>query len=117
MSSKSCLIYFLLIHVTFNAVQSVQGECTGGYIAVAGDISGWGAVNGVGNGQIVTSCSECISLCDQQGAACLSAECSPTTRQCNLNSRSDVDTTIGYLDFLFCKKPTGNSLILSVNTS
>jgi hypothetical protein len=93
---------FFFVLLTF---QSVQGECTGGYIAVSGDIGGWGSVNGIGGGQRVSSCSACISLCDQQGAACLSTECSPSTLQCNLNARSDVDTTIGFLDFAFCKKP------------
>jgi hypothetical protein len=92
--------------LVFMAIESVQGQCTGGYVPVSGDIYGWGSVNGVGGGRIVQSCSECTSLCDEQ-ALCLSAECSPSSRKCNLNNRADVDTVYGYLDFSFCQKPTG----------
>jgi hypothetical protein len=85
-----------------------QDQCTGGYASVSGDIANWGSVNGVGGGRIVSSCSECISLCDQQGAACRSTECSPSALRCNLNDRSTVDDTNNYLDYAFCQKPAGN---------
>ncbi len=92
--------------------QNVECQCTGGYTAVLGDILGWGSVNGFGAGQIVASCSECIALCDQQGPACLSTECSPSTLQCNLNAHSNVDTTTSFGDFSFCVKPTGNDFMI-----
>jgi hypothetical protein len=82
-----------------------RGQCVNGYSAVAGDIYGCGSVNGVGGGMTVSSCLECLSLCDQQGAACRSTECSPSALKCNLNDRSTVDTTTNYLDYVFCQKP------------
>ena len=94
------------------AFQIVDCQCTGGYTTVSGDIYGVGTVNGYGGMQIVASCSACNSLCDQQGSACLSTECSPSTLQCNLNSRSNVDTTINYQDFIFCVKSTGDDFMV-----
>ena len=103
-----CKNSILLLLITFETSHS---QCTGGYVPVSGDIFGWGSVNGVGGGVIVQSCSQCTSLCNQQ-AKCLSTECSPTSLQCNLNDRADVDTVIGYRDFRFCQKPTGNNEFL-----
>jgi hypothetical protein len=93
--------------VLITLFRGVQGQCSGGYIAATGDISGWGTVNGVGNGRTVTNCQECNILCDQQGNACLSTECSPTALRCNLNSRGLPDISTGYLDYVFCRKPAG----------
>ena len=94
-------IFFVLL-----SFLHVNGQCSGGYIAVPGDISGWGTVNGIGNGKIVLNCRECNILCDQQGAACLSTECSPTTLKCNLNARRDPSSN-NYKDYVFCQKPSG----------
>ncbi len=95
------------------AFQLIDCQCTGGYTAVSGEIFGYGSVNGFGAGQIVVSCSECIALCDQQGPACLSTECSPSTLECSLNDRSEVDTAINFGDFSFCVKPAGNNFMIS----
>ncbi len=89
--------------------RNVYGQCSGRYIAAPGDISGWGAVNGIGNGQIVSNCRECNILCDQQGVACLSTECSPTTLKCNLNARRDPSSK-NYKDYVFCQKPAGTKI-------
>ena len=93
-----------LVLVTFHRV---QGQCSGGYNAIPGDIGGWGAVNGIGNGRAVTNCQECNMLCDQQGTACQSTECSPTALRCNLNAKGVPDISNGYLDYVFCQKPAG----------
>merc|ERR1711879_860513 len=60
-------------------------ECPAGYVAKSGDIPGWGRVGNKGGGQRVSSCRNCASLCATE-AACLSYECSPTERKCNLNT-------------------------------
>ncbi len=89
------------------SLPGVRGQCSGGYVAVPGDIGGWGAVNGIGNGRAVTNCQECNILCDQLGTACQSTECSPTALKCNLNARGVPDFPTGYLDYAFCQKPAG----------
>jgi hypothetical protein len=94
-------LIFLLI-----SFHHVNCQCSGGYTAVSGDISGWGAVNGIGMGQKVPTCRQCNILCDQQGAACLSTECSPTALKCNLNALRDPSSK-SYKDYVFCKKPAG----------
>jgi hypothetical protein len=98
---------FVALSFVLIAFLRVQGQCSGGYNAVPGDIGGWGKVNGVGDGRAVTNCQECNILCDQQGTACQSTECSHTALRCNLNAKGTPDTSIGFLDYVFCQKPAG----------
>ena len=89
-------------------------KCGSGYSAATGanqDIPDWGSVNGRGGGETVAKCSDCEALCDAQGDACQSTECSPTELKCNLNS-AHVPTVGPYKDYTFCMKNTGMSILL-----
>jgi len=79
------------------------GVCELGYTHKAGDIGGWGKVNGVGGGVKVSNCDGCGALCSAQGSACGSYECSPTELKCNLNS-SSKPTQGDYKNYAFCAK-------------
>jgi len=77
-------------------------KCPAGYVAKSGDIPGWGRVGNKGGGQRVSSCRNCASLCTTE-AACLSYECSPTERKCNLNTARSP-THPSYKDYVFCSR-------------
>lgn len=79
------------------------GVCEMGYKYVAGDIKGWGKVNGKGGGKKVASCYKCGDLCSGQGKACKSYECSASTLKCNLN-KSGKPNTKSYKTYKFCAK-------------
>ena len=83
--------------------------CEPGYTWRDGDIPGMGAVNGQGRGKFVQSCRQCAELCSND-ASCLSYECSPTQRKCNLNDNVRYSGE-SYLDYELCVKGTSNSLM------
>ena len=85
--------------------------CGNGYYEQIGDIQGWGAINGRGNGESVTSCSECETLCTGFGS-CLSYECSPIHLHCNLNTAANPALR-AHADSMFCTK-SGNHPTLSL---
>jgi hypothetical protein len=79
--------------------------CNAGYEPSA-DVPGWGSVEGRGGGEVVDpDCSACEALCTSL-EACQSYECSPSSRQCNLNSQPGTSASEGvqYLDFFVCNK-------------
>jgi len=87
-----------------------EHDCMDGYEKKVGDISGFGyvTVGGQrrGGGETVEECDECGELCSDIDA-CLSYECSPTQKKCNLNVKR-LPERAAYLDFAFCAKEETN---------
>jgi hypothetical protein len=78
------------------------GPCGSGFKETAGDIGGWGKVNGRGGGETVTECNKCAELCSSD-TVCKSYECSPSEKRCNLNHVATA-TSGPYKDYNFCVK-------------
>lgn len=86
------------------ADRSSGADCAVGFTEVAGDVPGWGRVNGLGGGYRLESCQECADVCNSE-EACFSYECSSSTFRCNLNTHLNASGA-PYKDFLTCQKAT-----------
>ena len=79
-------------------------RCAEGYDYLPNDIPGFGAVNGKGGNQLVSSCAECAGLCDGE-ETCAGYECSPSDLGCSLFPSSGLGTVLDkYLDYNTCTK-------------
>ena len=91
---------------TLNCPSEPEG-CSNGYYEQIGDLPGWSSVDGMGGGEVVSSCDECAAKCSST-SNCKSYECSHSALKCSLNSAADpsqyFDT--GYGDYDFCTKET-----------
>jgi hypothetical protein len=77
--------------------------CSEGYTRQPGDVQGWGKINLRGGGEIVKDCDDCGTLCDGI-SSCVSYECSPTERKCNLNDSGMRTSFTDYADYMYCRK-------------
>merc|ERR1711924_461096 len=51
----------------------------------------------------VKNCGKCAALCNAE-STCMSYECSPTKKMCNLNTAPAPTKTKKYKDYFFCSK-------------